>query len=101
MHRKKLKDFLAQEVLELKLGAQVMLIKNLDEKLVNGSMGRVIEFADSGMPVVEFVILGGKVGTKATKLHVEIMRETWDIEAPGEGTIASRTQVPLVLAYAM
>lgn len=32
--------------LELKKGSQVMLIKNQSEFLVNGSMGRVIGFAD-------------------------------------------------------
>ena len=35
---------MAPEVLELKKGAQVMLIKNIDEMLVNGSLGRVRGF---------------------------------------------------------
>jgi len=35
---------LAEESLELKSGAQVMLIKNLDGCLVNGSVGRVLGF---------------------------------------------------------
>jgi ATP-dependent DNA helicase PIF1 len=34
------------EVLELKQGAQVMLVKNLDSILVNGSQGRVVGFAN-------------------------------------------------------
>lgn len=36
---------MAPKVLELKKGAQVMLIKNLDETLVNGSLGTVIGFS--------------------------------------------------------
>lgn len=36
---------MAPKVLELKKGAQVMLIKNLDETLVNGSLGTVLGFS--------------------------------------------------------
>jgi ATP-dependent DNA helicase PIF1 len=39
-----LKNFMAQETLSLKKGAQVMLIKNIDTQLVNGSLGKVIAF---------------------------------------------------------
>jgi ATP-dependent DNA helicase PIF1 len=41
---KTLSNFMAQEVLTLKKGAQVMLIKNIDSQLVNGSTGKVIAF---------------------------------------------------------
>ncbi|CDO92244.1 unnamed protein product [Kluyveromyces dobzhanskii CBS 2104] len=46
--RKKLLDnFLAPKKLELKVGAQVMNIKNMDATLVNGSLGKVLAFLDS------------------------------------------------------
>lgn len=41
-----LANCLAPESITLKKGAQVMLIKNIDETLVNGSIGRVIGFMD-------------------------------------------------------
>ena len=42
--KKLLENFMAPETIVLKIDAQVMMIKNLDETLVNGSMGRVIGF---------------------------------------------------------
>lgn len=41
-----LSDCIAPEVLALKATAQVMLIKNIDTTLVNGSLGRVVGFAN-------------------------------------------------------
>ena len=46
-----LDNFMAQEVLHLTVGAQVMLIKNVDETLVNGSMGIVVAFQE---PFVDY-----------------------------------------------
>lgn len=43
---KMLENFMAPQELKLKVGAQVMLIKNVDETLVNGTMGKVVEFKD-------------------------------------------------------
>jgi ATP-dependent DNA helicase PIF1 len=39
-----LQNCMAAQKLELKVNAQVMLIKNMDENLVNGSLGKVIGF---------------------------------------------------------
>ena len=47
---KMLNNFMVPRSLTLKVGAQVMLIKNLDETLVNGSMGKIIKFADPADP---------------------------------------------------
>ncbi|KOG97292.1 DNA helicase PIF1 [Saccharomyces eubayanus] len=41
-----LQNFLAPKELHLKVGAQVMMVKNVDATLVNGSLGKVIEFMD-------------------------------------------------------
>ena len=43
---KMLANFMAPQKLTLRLGAQVMLIKNVDDMLVNGSMGKVLRFID-------------------------------------------------------
>ncbi|GAA5924183.1 hypothetical protein JCM1841_006870 [Sporobolomyces salmonicolor] len=45
-----IKNFMAPETLVLKPGAQVMLIKNLDVTLVNGTVGTVVGF---GLPELE------------------------------------------------
>lgn len=52
---KLLANMMAPKLLELKKGAQVMLIKNLDETLVNGSLGTVIGFSTESA----FEISGG------------------------------------------
>lgn len=44
MRDKLLENFMAVPVLKLCIHSQVMLIKNIDESLVNGSMGRVVGF---------------------------------------------------------
>lgn len=44
--QKMLANFMAPQTLELRVDAQVMLIKNSDDLLVNGSLGRVVRFVD-------------------------------------------------------
>lgn len=46
---KLLSNCMAVECLTLKKGAQVMLIKNIDETLVNGSLGKIIGFMSEQM----------------------------------------------------
>jgi len=85
----------AKRELILRVGAQVMLISNLepDAGLVNGSRGVVIAFElineKESRPEVKF--LNG-----ITKL---ITHHMWDFEV-GDDIRISRTQLPLILAFA-
>ncbi|KAI2667431.1 ATP-dependent DNA helicase PIF1 [Labeo rohita] len=81
-------------LLQLKVGAQVMLTKNLDVQrgLVNGARGVVVDFqpGNQGLPRVRF-LCGA----------VEVMkRERWMFKASG-GLYLSRQQLPLKLAWAI
>ena len=80
----------APRKLELPIGAQVMLTKNLDfeRKLVNGSRGVVIEYSNNH-PVVVF-----DCGVKTTITQATFEREK------GKNTL-SRQQYPLILAWAI
>ncbi|RYP75450.1 hypothetical protein DL771_002335 [Monosporascus sp. 5C6A] len=44
---KLLQNMMAPKAIDLKKGAQVMLIKNMDDTLVNGSLGKVIGFSSA------------------------------------------------------
>ncbi|EEP80101.1 DNA repair and recombination protein pif1 [Uncinocarpus reesii 1704] len=46
MRDRLLSNCMAPPVIHLKKGAQVMLIKNMDESLVNGSLGKIVAFMD-------------------------------------------------------
>ncbi|XP_060744490.1 ATP-dependent DNA helicase PIF1 [Tachysurus vachellii] len=80
--------------LQLKVGAQVMLTKNLDVQrgLVNGARGVVVDFlpGNQGLPRVRF--LCGAVEP--------MKRERWTFKAAG-GLYLSRQQLPLKLAWAI
>lgn len=86
-----LRGCLAPEILHICVGAQVMLLCNLDvsKRLANGSRGVVIGFDDSDFPMVRF--LDGQVRT--------VGYHDWHWEENGRTVYAS--QVPLKPAYAI
>ena len=86
------KSCLAHENLNLKIGAEVMFIKNnLESGYVNGTRGVVENFSNfSGNPIVR--LYNGK--------SIEVSPETWAIEEDGKKK-ASITQIPLRLAWAI
>lgn len=87
-----MRSCLAPEVLRLKKGAQVMCIKNSQErKYVNGSLGTVIAFEKAtDHPVV--VLTNGR--------EVTIRPDTWEL-MDGDKRRAQLTQLPLRLAWAI
>jgi ATP-dependent DNA helicase PIF1 len=144
MRDKLLANMMAPKTLELKKGAQVMLIKNMDDGLVNGSLGKVIAFmsevtfeiydkspelfGNSGEPLddetrkaIEKPSLTARFGNNkdpapntgreyplvaftladGTVRHLLVMPEEWKIELPSGEVQAQRSQLPLILAWAL
>jgi ATP-dependent exoDNAse (exonuclease V) alpha subunit len=86
------KSCLAPEVLQLKLGAAVMCIKNAqDRSYVNGSLGTVVSF-EKGTDYPQIALQDGRI--------VTIKPDTWELQ-DGETKRASLTQLPLRLAWAI
>ncbi|KAK7051327.1 golgi uridine diphosphate-N-acetylglucosamine transporter [Paramarasmius palmivorus] len=100
---------------------QVILIKDLDETLINGSVGRVVRFCDpalystENMPVPKektgLKSKGSttKVGTRYPVIDFEVpngtrkmlvVPEVFKVTLPNGAIQASRTQIPLILASA-
>ncbi|MFA5773309.1 MAG: AAA family ATPase [Candidatus Paceibacterota bacterium] len=86
------KSCLAHEKLKLKVGAEIMCIKNnFEEGYVNGSRGKVIGFIEeNGNPIIE--LYNGK--------KISLKPELWAIEEDGK-IKASVSQIPLRLAWAI
>jgi ATP-dependent exoDNAse (exonuclease V) alpha subunit len=83
---------LSPETLKLKEGARVMFTKNdhVTHKYVNGTLGIVTGFGMDGFPIVK---------TKAGR-ELVVEPDEWHVEDGGRA-LASVTQVPLRLAWAM
>ncbi|CAG8655194.1 5887_t:CDS:1, partial [Acaulospora colombiana] len=103
------KNCLAPKVLTLKKDAQVMLIKNLNKDLVNGSRGVVIGYQsnsteqqflngeDEGLPVTDIEPI-----VKFDNGHVIVVKEAeWTLNGMGDTILARRHQIPLILAWAI
>lgn len=86
-------SFIVSDNLELKIGSVVMFIKNNNEKgYLNGTTGKIIAFdKEDGFPVVK------------TQSGMEIVahNDTWTLEDDDGKEIASVSQVPLKLAWAI
>lgn len=141
---KLLSNCMAPQTIALKEGAQVMLIKNHDEGLVNGTIGKVRGFMDEKMfdyyrenenefqalETMDMDVNGEQLSESRKKLQGMISkdlagstsrkwplvrfaladgtwrdllchRESWKIELPSGEVQASRSQVPLILAWAL
>ena len=139
---KLLGNCMAPASITLKKGAQVMLIKNFDETLVNGSVGRVVSFMDEKtfdiyhdneeeFQAVETMDLNDEEMSRSRKklkamINKDLVgstaqiwplvrfslpdgtfrellchKESWKIELPNGEVQASRSQVPLILAWAL
>lgn len=85
------RDCQGRKVLDLAIGAQVMLIINLDidAGLVNGSRGVVVRFEEQ-RPVVKFM----------NGIEMIIKAHVWEFDI-GEGIKISRIQIPLILSWAI
>ncbi|HET7301754.1 MAG TPA: PIF1 family DEAD/DEAH box helicase [Candidatus Saccharimonadales bacterium] len=92
-HREQLlRSCLAPETLQLKLGAQVMCIKNSQErKYVNGSLGTVVGF-EKGTDHPIIALTSGK--------EVTVRPDSWEL-SDGEEVLARLTQLPIRLAWAI
>lgn len=91
MMEKYRKNSLAPEKLQLCVGAQVMLLHNLDVSagLANGSRGVVTSFLE-GLPVVRFM----------NGVEITVDFYSWEIEEGKKKTVKI-TQMPLKLAWAV
>ena len=86
------KSCLAPEVLKLKLGAQVMFVKNnFEAGYVNGTRGEVVDFdAMDNYPIVK--MLDGE--------EITVQPADWSVDDNGK-ILASITQIPLRHAWAI
>ncbi|CAJ0844532.1 9872_t:CDS:10 [Entrophospora sp. SA101] len=106
-----IRNCLAPKQLFLKRNAQVMLIKNFSKDLVNGKRGIVVGFINT--LTGDAYLNGEEENLKLnTKDMLPIVRFTdgiqqvidfseWKIEGSGDAVLASRKQIPLLLAWAI
>lgn len=121
---RKMQSCIAPQLIQLKMHAQVMLLKNIDLELVNGSLGVVVGFVGQGIyrkkKTVEqlrtphrqkdsYIDANGEIDMSvpypvvkfASGRTLVLEPETWSVELPGGRDSASRQQLPLMLAWAI
>ncbi|KAL9937554.1 hypothetical protein V8E36_003963 [Tilletia maclaganii] len=86
---KLLANFIAPKTLHIKLNAQVMLIKNIDETLVNGSIGHVVEFRSVGS------VSRAEGGTEGPKTGVKMEKTDDGFGTAQAGGMRSRSVSPV------
>ena len=93
------KNCLASETLRLRVGAQVMMIKNTYQKegIINGSLGIIKGFSSKkNYPIVQFTNF-----RELTISPEEWLLERFDNDTKTVIAEAKMTQIPLILAWAM
>lgn len=83
---------LSPEKLILKKDALVMFVKNnFESGYVNGTIGTVIDFDDEQFPIIETL----------SREEISVQPTTWSVEDEEGKSVASITQLPLRLAWAI
>ncbi len=86
------KSVRAEAQLELKKGAKVMFVKNNYEAgYINGTLGEVVDYSAEKLPIVKLTD-----GTQMT-----VVQDEWAIEDDKGSALASFSQLPLRLAWAI
>ncbi|CAO3596060.1 unnamed protein product [Absidia cylindrospora] len=119
---KKMESCIAPSLIRLKKNAQVMLLKNMDSTLVNGSLGIVIGFVGEGkfttlgsirkrvapnkrevtdLDLQEILTNSYPVVRFADDREIVIESDRWSMDLPDGTELANRSQIPLILAWAM
>jgi len=86
LRAKILKHVVAEQVLQIKVNAQVMLIKNVDGSLVNGSVGRVLGF----YTVSDVCGSGGEITPKGGNGFIRGVLLQDDGKTPAEEKVSER-----------
>ncbi|RKF71117.1 ATP-dependent DNA helicase pfh1 [Golovinomyces cichoracearum] len=88
-----------EEKFELKVGSQVMLVRNINERLVNRSVGTLVGFETSPsgntVPVVNMVLGNNSI------MEYKAEPVEWTVTGPDCNVVAFRIQVPLILAWSI